>query len=914
MSFQSVLTADSCGDLTNIATETNVVCSQGSTAEDSAATKIRWRSGVGRPLDAGGPVERPFDPLPAELVATPVFSHFARVAAALPERACVTDGSKTLTFAEAYTAALRLAATISCAVPAGKPIGVLMPNSAPYPIAMLACLAAGHPCVPLNARDPAQRNAGIVADAGLAAVIGHAANAPEFVQDADLQWIDATPSLCSGPQPAAEAAELPVEAPAIILYTSGSTGQPKGIANHQRAILQRVLQHANSCHINRDDVLFPLSGPTTIAGCREIFTALLTGARLVMADVEALGLRGAWRAIHAQGATIVYAVPTLLRALIQAGAGECPASLRVVRIGGEKVLWSDIAMVHEATAQSCLVQIGYSSTETTGAQWFVPRGTISSNTVAAGGYLLPGLKYAVVDDDGTSTPPGEVGELLIRSSYVALGHWQGGKVVPASGNAPGAFVRDHATGDLVSIDDDGLMRVVSRKDRQVKINGRRVEPEELEAVIRKLPRVRESAVIVSDANELVAVVVPETAGESLASGVWDAIRAALPSALHPTRLHEIESIPRLTSGKVDVVTLRALDRRKREAVDDPSPDLLRTLTEARRAVESAWKSCLGTRTAIGRWDEAGGDSLKLLRCVMQVEDDIGAELDLSAFTVDMTVDTMIEAVAVAMIPKRPECAPAPGTSTIFLVPGSIGNGPSLAAFGAELAGVAEVATIRYPDLAAILDGCSGIEDMAESAVQQIHRTQPEGDVRLLGYSLGGAVAFEVAARLIAEGRSVKFLGILDTNIGTRHDGSRETFRRTLQRIRAHRVTVYRMLCRAVARAIVRGGREQRVPALLDWPLWRRAPATHFMLKLESEELLRMRAFGAWVTKSKARLPIKGTLFVCNRSGLPHGLGWPSLFESLDVIPVAGGHLDMLVEPYLPINRPVIERTIAASCA
>jgi thioesterase domain-containing protein len=87
-----------------------------------------------------------------------------------------------------------------------------------------------------------------------------------------------------------------------------------------------------------------------------------------------------------------------------------------------------------------------------------------------------------------------------------------------------------------------------------------------------------------------------------------------------------------------------------------------------------------------------------------------------------------------------------------------------------------------------------------------------------------------------------------------------------------------------------------------------------MLRLELEELLRMCAFGRWVADIKPRLPIKGTVFACHRPGVTPHLGWDFLFEQLDVIPIAGGHLDLVIEPHLSINRPAIERAIAVSCS
>jgi thioesterase domain-containing protein len=100
--------------------------------------------------------------------------------------------------------------------------------------------------------------------------------------------------------------------------------------------------------------------------------------------------------------------------------------------------------------------------------------------------------------------------------------------------------------------------------------------------------------------------------------------------------------------------------------------------------------------------------------------------------------------------------------------------------------------------------------------------------------------------------------------------------------------------------------------LLESRIWTHLPGTRFILRLELEEILRMQAFDRWRAASKTRLPITGTIFACNRRSSQAHLGWDSLFAQLDMIPIAGGHLDLVIDPHLSVNRPVIERAIASS--
>ncbi len=283
-------------------------------------------------------------------------------------------------------------------------------------------------------RDPASRIAEIAVSARLSAVIG-AGKVRHAGLPQGVQWIDvaATVAATDSRTPASDMPDfISVDAPAIVLYTSGSTGRPKGIVNSQRSLLRRVQQYVDACHINAEDVVLPLTGPATIAGCREIFAALLTGATLHLLEVEAVGLRAVRSRIQTEGVTVTYVVPTLLRALTTADdPADAFRSLRVVRIGGEKVAWTDIALLRKAVSDACLVQVGYSSTESTGTQWFLPRNLPEQGASVPAGWLLPGIAFAIVDEQGRPVEPGETGELLIKSPYVLLGHWENGAVVPA---------------------------------------------------------------------------------------------------------------------------------------------------------------------------------------------------------------------------------------------------------------------------------------------------------------------------------------------------------------------------------------------------------------------------------------------------------------------------------------------------
>lgn len=255
-----------------------------------------------------------------------------------------------------------------------------------------------------------------------------------------------------------------------------------------------------------------------------------------------------------------------------------------------------------------------------------------------------------------------------------------------------------------------------------------------------------------------------------------------------------------------------------------------------------------------------------------------------------------------------------GLPIVFLLPGSVGYGRSLAALASVMAGAARIVPLRYPDLRAMLAGHGSLAAMADDAMEQIGRKQPSGPIRLLGHSLGGAVAFEVAGRLLASGRTVRFLGILDTSILGERSEYRETFTRTFQRIRTSQVSAARMACRALAKVAAALGREALLARMVDRKGSGQFNATRFRITLELQEVLRARAFFRWLDQPKDPLPLTATLFRCARKDMPQHLGWEGLFAGLDVTAIDGGHIDLIMEPHLTRNHPLIEAAVVRSYA
>ena len=831
-------------------------------------------------------------------------------------------GELQLTYGELLEASMALARAVAQATPEGGTVGILLPSSDRYAVAILACLACGRPYVALDLNYPAKRNQEIIQKAELAVLVvagerqDISIELPDGLHQIDIaNAIRETGSIYGNSVPFAP---RPVDEPAIILYTSGSSGHPKGIVNSQRALLQRVLQHVEASHIDSRDVFLLLSSFCTVAGTREALTALLTGAKLCIVDPETAGLRGIRRKLLEQGVSIVYAVPALIKAVI--GVEEADkdfASLRVLRLGGDRVLLSDIALLRQKIPRTCHIQIGYSSTETTGAQWFVPPDFPQTRPNTPIGYILPGITFAVLDDEGTQVPAGEIGELVVRSPYVALGEWRNGRC------ESGAMIADPidpgqrilCTGDLVRMEADGRLEVVGRKDQQIKINGKRVEPAELEALLGRSPHVADAAVIAvrsATATSLVAFVAPmNDAGAGLREELRAAIRTTLPPSLHPARLHIIDAIPRLPSAKINRLALEEEDTRRQD--HDAAAELTSTIKAepeaVRGTVERIWRKVLGGRAIAANRarDEAGGDSLTLLRFVFYLEEAFGLDLPLDHFRMNMTPGDFAATIARLSAGPATEAGNADGRPAVFIFPDLPGDNPTLASFRIELADRIRCIAIDYPGWRTMASDNNTIDDVAAAAVAQINKATPTGDLLFAGYSFGSVVGFLAAARLAEMGRNVAFFAILDTNISAplTHAGqdrlpSWGEIWRTSSRLLRGIDSPHRRACQLLARWLSAPGRHKLLGQLAHTRGNWLPAATRFTLRTELDEAVRWRLFRDWVGSSqKPRIAGHAVLLRSEeyRPGAPKDLGWGNRFETVDVIDITGNHLEMLRPPH-----------------
>jgi acyl-coenzyme A synthetase/AMP-(fatty) acid ligase/thioesterase domain-containing protein len=852
------------------------------------------------PLDHDGPIEVPFEPWPDSWIDRPIIEIFNEVAARHGDKTAIVDENTRLTYRALQSAALHLARRISALAPAGRPVGILLPNNALFPLAAIACVAAGHPYVPVDPTFPQARIDDIREEAGLAAMIFDRVDGKIFDGAGSLPCLDIGSSLDGDGEHIAAAASS--GGPAVILYTSGSTGRPKGICNDQRAILQRVAQATNSCHLNAGDRFFLLSAPGTIAGQRETFAALLNGATLYIADPLRLGIRGVLRMLGDAEATVGYVVPALLRQLLSAtDARQAFNHARVVRIGGDIPVADDLALCRQTLPPTCHILIAFSSTEVpTLFQWFIPRDWRPDGVRLPIGYARPGMSFRIEDDDAEDG----AGELIVKSRYLALGYWQAGQLQagPFQSDPIDPGTRILHTGDRVRLRHDGLVEMTGRSDRQIKLRGSRVDLAEVEATLRGLPGVADAAVIArrqgEDVGALVAFVVPRGApATTFVADLKVLLAERLPRRMCPSQFRVLDELPRLRGFKTDLRALERLDQRELEGsaeadetVDDPTSVSDRHGdTRIHDAVALAWATVLGERSfrANQAWDEAGGDSLNALHLWCLIEESLGARFAIDSLELNAT-----PAMFMAEVEKQLNSSPASGSLAplVFFLPAADGDTPVQARFRAAFHNQVRFEVVQYPPWHAMIDRGADFGVLVASAVEQI-LAATDGDICVTGYSFGGFVAAAAAGRLVELGRNVRFIGLIDTPPKLDTPPPEGSSSRTSNLVRkiflqpsSLQVSLIKLLINKSAFGLLRtiGGLANYLPATTAFKF-------HYHLGYQ----LRALAMYRWQLPS---IPADIHLFQTDEFASAAAESWKSKARRLKIISVGGSHFSILRSP------------------
>jgi amino acid adenylation domain-containing protein len=563
---------------------------------------------------------------------------FRARAAAHPERTAVHAPSGEWSYGALDELAARIAAAVAATAGCGPGrVGLLFQPDAPMVAGVLGALAAGKTYVPLDPAWPEARMRQVLDDAAATLVLAdRAGHAAALRLAGSLRAGPAAVLQVESLEPAAEPAVLPDVPPeqlAYLLYTSGSTGAPKGVAQSHRNVLGHIRAYTGALRIGPEDRLTLLASYATDAAVMDLFGALLNGAALHLFDVRRNGVEPLAKWLRSRRITLYHSTPTLFRALLPGGGpqGDRFPSVRLVVLGGEAVIRSDFERFREHFAPGCVFVNGLGPTESTLAlQCFMDHSTEPPGHAVPAGHAVEGVEVLILDALGEPAELYARGEIVVRGPHVALGYW-GRPGLTAAAFVPdprGCGARMYRTGDLGRRLPDGAVEFLGRRDHQVKIRGYRVEPDEVAAALGRYPGVREAAVVArasgaEGAAVLVAYFVAD--GPPAPEALRAHLAALLPDPMVPAAYVPLAALPLTSSGKLDRGALPAptADGYPRRGHAAPAGH-----TET--ALAAIWAGILGVER-VGRHDhffELGGHSLLAVQVISRVRRVLGVEVAL----------------------------------------------------------------------------------------------------------------------------------------------------------------------------------------------------------------------------------------------------------------------------------------------
>ena len=486
---------------------------------------------------------------------TPLLELLRQGAANDPDAVALVGRSGALRFSDLLRIAQNTAATLAGRIAPGEAVACLLPRRPEAIAALIGCLISGRVCLVLDPANPALRQRELLMDLAPAALL--LAEMPPLQYDAPALMLA---DVLAGPDRfwRPDAAPDP-DAPLSVHMTSGSSGRPKGIVLSARSVLYRAFSNIDDMRLRRTDCFVMPSGPFAGAGLSALLGALACGARSVLTSFAEDGAGTTLRLIERERVTCAVLQPPMLRVLLSLERAPAAfAAMRNVRIGAAGLPRADVMALRRSLPPDCAVLHTYASTEALFvASWQVPPDDRGPEATVAVGMPQPNHDYALLDEADRPVGPGEPGELVLRGRYLALGEWRRGRVVPGSmlpvPNRPGW--RCFRTGDLLQVQPDGMLRLLGRVDRQVKINGVRIEPAEIEAVLRTQPGVTDAAVVAVPGSGsvtlhgFVASLIPDH--DALVAALRCRLSASLPMTLRPSKLTVLPQLPSLPTGKTD---------------------------------------------------------------------------------------------------------------------------------------------------------------------------------------------------------------------------------------------------------------------------------------------------------------------------------------------------------------------------
>lgn len=704
----------------------------------------------------------------------------------VPHQVALISGNERFTYDELNRQANSLARVLrGYGVGPNQCVGLCLARSAHMIIALLAILKAGGAYVPLDPESPSTRLCYQLQDAQAMLLLTQNAYLPHA-----SAWDGQILSLESAMEQAAH--ELAIDLPLInvpqdlayIMYTSGSTGEPKGVMIQQQSIVNYTL---HMCTLVGQEAGLHFATVSTLAadlGNTVIFCALAAGGCLQVLTYETITSGDAFVAwVAAHPIDVLKIVPSHLTLLLMHEQAAKMLPRYALLLGGEVLPLSLLQRLQEIGGD-CTVFNHYGPTETTIGVLVNALGRVSElreyvNSVPLGRPIANGETY-ILDEWQQIVPAGVIGELYIGGAGVAVGYVRQPEQT-AERFVPHPFAQEagrrlYRTGDLARYTLKGEIEFVGRRDNQIKLHGYRIELHEIEAALRRHANVSDTVVLLQEEVPgkplLIAYIVPRSQPIPQPGALRDFMQASLPAYMVPSSFVYLKALPLTANGKVDRHYLRT--HPPQHAPGAMQGGAVKAIVQPRDLIElrllQIWEEVLQRKpiSVMDNFFDLGGYSMIAVRLVSQILKHLGQDLAPATLFQHPTIASLAvvlrqqsasdDSPALVAIQPQTEGSKPP----FFCVHPSGGTVFCYTNLARSLGADQPFYGLQFPAVLSDETIPRSVEALADSYITAIQTVQPQGPYFLGGWSSGGLVALEMACQLVQRGHEVALLGIMDT--------------------------------------------------------------------------------------------------------------------------------------------------------
>lgn len=558
---------------------------------------------------------------------------------------------------------------------------------------------------------------------------------------------------------------------AYVLYTSGSTGKPKGVQIMHYNLVNFLLGMQKEPGLTSSDKLLAITTISFDIAGLELFLPLISGAEVILCDRDtARDGRRLLDLLNSRKITFMQATPATWRMLIDAGWDSSPG-LKVL-CGGEAFPPALAEVLHLKAGS---VYNMYGPTETT--IWSSLKLLSAEDKQITIGKPIQNTRFYILNTKLNQVKPGATGEIYIGGDGVGLGYLNQPELTaerfikdPFS-DAPDS--RMYQTGDLGKYTADGEILYMGRSDQQIKVRGFRIEPGEIESVLHDISEVKSAIVIAREDTpgdqRMVAYVIPaeNELVESDAFGQWKKeLRNHLPEYMIPQDFVILEEFPLTPNHKID---RKALPKPPKQSTASLKQSGFRKMTKREGVIAAIWSEVLGLVDPSPDDDffELGGHSLLAVKVMTEIERITGKRLPLATLFESSTIAGLAKKIGSDEEDEDPwdvlvPIKPSGNKDPIYLVHGGGLHVLLFASMSKFIDDDQPVYGIQALGMKRDMELLYSNEEIASKYLEEILDNNPDGPYCLAGYSMGGKIVFEIANQLQRMGKTVKFLGIIDT--------------------------------------------------------------------------------------------------------------------------------------------------------